>query len=52
MEFIMGPADAVSAIYAQILGSKPLTGDNAGLYGYRMFAFPFLKSLLDLSFSS
>jgi len=34
---IGGPSAAVSAIYAQIPGSQPLSGNLAGFYGFRMF---------------
>ena len=34
---IGGPAAAVSAIYAQIPNSQPLSGNLAGFYGFRMF---------------
>ncbi len=30
-----GPADSISALYAQIPGSEALTGDSAGYYTYR-----------------
>jgi len=47
---IGGPTAAISAIYAQIPGSQPLTGDLAGYYGFRMSCFLSAKSLLDISF--
>jgi len=45
---IGGPSAAVSAIYAQIPGSQPLTGNLAGFYGFRMFALVLVVSLADL----
>lgn len=33
---IGGPSAAVSAVYAQIPGSQPLSGNLAGFYGFRM----------------
>ena len=46
--FISGPPAIVSAIYAQIPGSQPLTGALDGFYGFRTFVFLLVKSLLDL----
>jgi len=36
---IGGPAAAVSAVYAQIPNSQPLSGNLAGFYGFRMFVY-------------
>lgn len=49
--FIGGPAAGVSAIYAQIPDSQPLSGGPAGLYGFRMFVSPLAKSPLDIPFA-
>ena len=46
-----GPTAVISAIYAQIPGSKPLSGNLAGYYGFRMFGFLSAKSLLYISSS-
>ena len=48
---IGGPTAAISAIYAQIPGSQPLSGDFAGYYGFRMFVFLSAKPLIDISSS-
>ena len=49
---IGGPPAVISAIYAQIPGSQPLTGNLAGYYGFRMSVFLSAKSPLDIPFSS
>jgi len=36
---IGGPRATISAIYAQIPNSQPLSGEFAGYYGFRMFVF-------------
>jgi len=48
---IGGPAAAVAAVYAQIPGSQPLSGNLAGFYGFRAFVFVLAKSLVDILFS-
>ena len=48
---IGGPPAVISAIYAQIPGSQPLSGNLAGYYGFRMLIFLLTKSPLDISFS-
>ena len=48
---IGGPTAVISAIYAQIPGSQPLTGNLTGYYGFRMLISLLVKSLLDISFS-
>lgn len=48
---IGGPADVVAEIYAKVPNSKPLDGDFAGFYGFRMFVFPFVEPLLDIPFA-
>ena len=48
---IGGPTAAISAIYAQIPGSQPLTGNFAGYYGFRVFVVLSVKSLPDTSFT-
>ena len=45
---IAGPAAVISAIYAQIPGSQPLSGNYAGYYGFRMFVFLLVKSHVDI----
>ena len=45
---VAGPTAAISAIYAQIPGSQPLTGNLTGYYGFRMFCFLFAKFLFDI----
>jgi len=48
---IGGPAAVISAIYAQIPGSQPLSGNRAGYYGFRMVGSLSTKALLDILFS-
>jgi len=50
--FIGGPPDAVAAIYAKVPGARPLDGDLAGYYGFRMLVFLLAGSLLDIPFAS
>ena len=45
---VAGPPAAVSAVYAQIPGSLPLSGKYAGYYGFRTFVFLLVKSRVDI----
>jgi len=45
---IGGPSAAVSAVYAQIPGSQPLSGNLAGFYGFRTFLSLLVDPDLDI----